>query len=114
MNKFGFAPVKTRVIDYDSNDREIMNYLLAKEPSFALCIGCGGCAATCTASKFTSFSLRKINILVRRGENSEVRKELGKCMLCGKCTLVCPRGVSTRSVVFYLREAFGKLDNYAV
>ena len=101
-------------MDYDKNDRAILDYVLEKEPSFSLCIGCGGCAATCTASKFTDFSLRKINIMVKRGENSEVRKEIDRCMLCGKCTLVCPRGVSTRSVVFYLREAIQRLDNYAV
>jgi heterodisulfide reductase subunit C len=26
-------------------------------------------------------------------------------MLCGKCILVCPRGVNTRNVVFAAREA---------
>ncbi len=114
MKNFGFTAVKPRVIDYDSNDREVLKYLLKKEASFALCIGCGACAATCTASKFTTFSLRKMNILVRRGENDEIRNEIDRCMLCGKCTLVCPRGVNTRSVVFYIREALERLDNYAV
>jgi len=111
---FGFAPIKGRVIDYDKNDRLIYSYISERESSFDLCIGCGGCAATCSAANFTQFSLRKINILIRRGENSEVRDEIDRCMLCGKCTLVCPRGVNTRNVIFLIREAFEKYDNYAV
>ena len=114
MKDFGFAPLKGRLIDYDRNDRAVLKYLSEREPSFSLCIGCGGCAATCTAARFTDFSLRKLNILVRRGENSEIRDEIARCMLCGKCNLVCPRGVNTRNVVFLVREAFDKLDNYAV
>lgn len=114
MADFGFSTVEGRVIDYDRNDKQVLNYLVNKEPSFLLCIACGACAATCSATKFTNFSLRKINVLVRRGENSEVRNEIDKCMLCGKCSLVCPRGVSTRSVVFYIKEAFDRLDNYGV
>ena len=114
MKAFGFAPVKGRVIDYDKNDRLIHSYISEREPSFALCIGCGACAATCSAASFTKFSLRKLNILIRRGENSEVRSEIDRCMLCGKCSLVCPRGVNTRNIIFLAREAFDKYDNYAV
>jgi heterodisulfide reductase subunit C len=114
VKAFGFAPVKGRVIDYDKNDKLIYSYVVERDPSYALCIACGGCAATCSAAKFTPFSLRKINILVRRGENSEVRSEIDRCMLCGKCTLVCPRGVNTRNAIFLIREAFQKYDNYAV
>lgn len=114
MKDFGFAPTKGRVIDYDKNDRLIYSYVRERDPSYALCIACGACAATCSAGKFTQFSLRKINVLVRRGENGEVRAEIDRCMLCGKCTLVCPRGVNTRNVIFLIREAFQKYDNYAV
>ena len=114
MKESGFKPHDGRLIDYDKNNKAILSYLQRMEASFSLCIGCGACAATCTAANFTDFSLRKIIAFIRLGENDEVRREIDKCMLCGKCTLVCPRGVSTRSVVFYLREAFDKLDNYAV
>lgn len=113
MKTFGFKTPKGRLIDWDRNDRVALDYILSREPSLALCIGCGSCAATCTASRFTEFSLRKLNILTRRGENSEVRRTIEKCMLCGKCNLVCPRGVNTRNVLFLMREAFEKLDNYA-
>ena len=114
MNNFGYTTLKPRVIDYDLNTREIAEYILDREPSFALCIACGGCAATCSAANFTEMSLRKINICISRGENDEVRRMVNRCMLCGKCSLVCPRGVNTRNVVFLSRKALEKLDNYAV
>lgn len=114
MDKFGFSISKGRQIDYDSNSRRIADYIIENEPSFVNCISCGGCASTCTAANFTPFSLRKINILIRRGEDNIVRGELKKCMLCGKCTLVCPRGVNTRNVVFLAKQAFKKFEEYAV
>ena len=114
MADFGYTITKGRQIDYDSNDRRIADYILEREPSFFNCIACGGCSSTCTAASFTRFSLRELNIFVRRGENDLVRNELKKCMLCGKCTLVCPRGVNTRNVVFLAKQAFRKFDDYAV
>ena len=109
MEKFGFTILKQRHIDYDANDRSIAEYILEKEPSFGLCIECGCCSATCSTANFTRFSLREINILIKRGENELVRDTIAKCMLCGKCTLVCPRGVNTRNVVTLAKEAFKKL-----
>ena len=57
---------------------------------------------------------RELNILIHRGENIKPRNEIKKCMLCGKCILVCPRGVNTRNVVFLAKQAFQKFDGYAV
>jgi heterodisulfide reductase subunit C len=112
MDKFGFTLSKARVIDYDANDRTIADYIIEREPSFRSCIECGACAATCTTGNFTEFSLREMNILIKRGENDKVRNKIRKCMLCGKCSLVCPRGVNTRNVVFVAREAFKKMNGY--
>lgn len=114
MDKFGFSISKGRQIDYDSNDRSIADYIIEKEPTFRLCIECGGCSATCTSGNLTQFSLRELNILIKRGENDLVRKNIKKCMLCGKCSLVCPRGVNTRNVVMLAIQAFKKSDGYAV
>jgi heterodisulfide reductase subunit C len=114
MEKFGFTLSKARVIDYDANGRSIVNYILEREPSLNLCIECGSCSATCTSGNFTGFSLREMHILLKRGENEQVRKEIKKCMLCGKCSLVCPRGVNTRNVVFVAKQAFKKFDFHAV
>jgi heterodisulfide reductase subunit C len=114
MDKFGFTISKGRQIDYDSNDRSLAEYIFEKEPSFRRCIECGGCSATCTTGSFTGFSLRELNIMIKRGENDQVRDSLKKCMLCGKCTLVCPRGVNTRNVVVLAKKAFQISDNYAI
>jgi heterodisulfide reductase subunit C len=114
MEKFGFAISKGRQIDYDSNNRTIAEYIYEKEPSFRLCIECGGCSATCTTGNLTKFSLREIQILIRRGENENLLKSLKKCMLCGKCTLVCPRGVNTRNIVVLARQAYQNSVSYAI
>jgi heterodisulfide reductase subunit C len=108
MNRFGYSLSKARVIDYDANNHSVAEYIVEKEPSFRLCIACGGCAATCTTGNFTEFSLREINVLIHRGENRKPASDIRKCMLCGKCILVCPRGVNTRNVVITAREAFKK------
>jgi heterodisulfide reductase subunit C len=114
MERFGYAISKGRQIDYESNDRSIAEYIYEREPSFRSCIECGGCSATCTTGNFTKFSLRELHILIKRGENEHLLSKLKKCMLCGKCTLVCPRGVNTRNVVVLARQAFQKSDNYAI
>ena len=114
MEKFGYTISKGRQIDYESNDRGIAEYILDKEPSFGLCIECGCCSSTCTAGSFTRFSLREFNILIKRGEYDSVRQNMKKCMLCGKCTLVCPRGVNTRNVITLAEQAFQLAENYAV
>ena len=114
MDKFGYTISKGRQIDYESNDRRVAEYILEKEPSFALCIECGGCSATCTSGSMTRFSLRELHILIKRGENDMVFNNLKKCMLCGKCTLVCPRGVNTRHIVILAKQAFQNSIGYAI
>jgi heterodisulfide reductase subunit C len=114
MDRFGFSISKGRQIDYDANSRHIAEFISEREPSFRVCIECGCCSATCTTGNFTSFSLRELQILLKRGENEKVRENIKKCMLCGKCSLVCPRGVNTRNVVTLARQAFQKYPADAV
>jgi len=109
-NKFGFVINPSRLIDYDSSDRKVRDYVTLREPSFKLCFACGGCTAACTAGQHTSFNLRRMNTYIRRGEIDPLREEVTRCMLCGKCLLVCPRGVNTRNVVAVAAEAISKLD----
>ncbi len=45
---------------------------------------------------------------VKRGENQEALNNLSKCMLCGKCLLVCPRGVDTRKMILTLIQYLRK------
>jgi len=114
MDKFGYTISKARQINYETNSRHIAEYILERENSFRICIECGCCSATCTSGNFTKFSLRELQILIKRGENDQVPENLKKCMLCGKCTLVCPRGVNTRNIIILAREAFQKLLKNAV
>ena len=71
------------------------------------CIGCGACTAICTAGNLTQFNFRKVHTLVRRGEYRGAYEEMNKCMLCGKCRLVCPRGINTRGVVLLIKRKLG-------
>lgn len=109
-NKFGFTINRSRLIDYDASDRKVREYITAREPSFRLCFACGGCTAGCTAGYHTTLNLRRMNTYIRRGEIEPLREEVTRCMLCGKCMLVCPRGVNTRNVVAVAAEAIRKLD----
>lgn len=110
VKKFGFAINPSRLIDYDTSDRKVREYVTLKEPSFKLCFACGGCTAACTAGQHTSFNLRRMNNYIRRGEITPLLEEVTRCMLCGKCLLVCPRGVNTRNVVAVAAEAIRKFE----
>jgi heterodisulfide reductase subunit C len=105
---FGYSITRDRQIDYDANTHEISKKIALAEPSINLCISCGTCSATCSAANFTKFSLRQLILLVRRGETKDLEKEISKCMLCGKCQLVCPRNVSTRNLVIQIGIALAE------
>ncbi len=104
---WGYSISQPRAINLDKNDLTAAGRILANIPELEACISCGGCAATCTAGGYTSFNLRKVHTLVRRGEYRGAYEELNKCMLCGKCRLVCPRGINTRGVVIRIKKELG-------
>ena len=99
MKVWGFSISAARVIDYDRNDKAMAEAMAAEAQTSRLCIGCGGGTDTCTAGNLTEFNIRRLQMLVKRGESTEVKEQLHKCMLCGKCLLVCPRGVDTRRMI---------------
>lgn len=103
--EFGYKVSYDRQIDYDANNHNLYKTVVAAERSLNLCISCGTCAATCSAGNFTDFSLRRIILLVRRGQTKELQSEIGKCMLCGKCQLVCPRNINTRNLIIQISKA---------
>lgn len=104
MTFWGYSISEARVIDYDRNDKTLAAQVAAQVPDSKLCIGCGGCTAGCTAGNLTEFNIRKLQMLMKRGENEPVRENLHKCMLCGKCLLVCPRGVDTRKMILTILD----------
>ncbi len=110
MIEFGYNINKDRQIDFDKNDRRISNYIKKYVPSYSLCISCGACTATCTTGNLTEFyNIRLLNIFLLRGEIDEIKKHVNKCMFCGKCELVCPRGVNTRNVLLIMKEGINKI-----
>ncbi|HPD95951.1 MAG: 4Fe-4S dicluster domain-containing protein [Bacteroidales bacterium] len=105
MIDFGYTPMPITVHNMDKADLSLAKWLAERDETFNHCISCGSCAATCTAGKFTDFSFRELTHSIRRGEISKAFSESEKCMLCGKCILVCPRNVNTRNIVMLIRKA---------
>ena len=104
MPDFGFTIQKPRSENIDNITQAKFDELVRRVPSFKRCFQCGCCSATCSARQFTDFNIRRIHTLYRRGNVSELSDELKKCMLCGKCTLVCPRGVNLRQLIMTMRK----------
>lgn len=103
-NSFGYKINKPRTINMETADLSLAHEILDKIPTFRLCISCGGCTSACTAGNFTDFNIRKINLMLRRGQLETLSKELKNCMFCGKCYLACPHGVNTRNVILMMKE----------
>ena len=97
MIDFGFKLSKSSTIDLDNADTTRYERLCLSEPDARICMNCGSCSATCTASSFGSMSLRQVILRLQRGE--DVRNLLSNCQLCGKCVIVCPRGINTRHLI---------------
>ena len=114
MKNFGFTLSKSHEINLDKADRTVVEKVRMKEPTLSLCISCGTCSATCTANLHQNTNLRKAILFVNRGMNSEAYNELKYCQFCGKCQLVCPRGVNTRNLIFNLVKILEKEVNHAV
>jgi heterodisulfide reductase subunit C len=108
MKDFGYSVIETRTLDFEGFDNRLLHYVLVNESSFLTCISCGGCTATCSAGNLIDFNVRKINLLLRRCEVDSLAKEIDKCMLCGKCTLVCPRDINIRNVVMLIKKGIVK------
>lgn len=105
MVNFGYSTLPVHILDLDKANLDLANQLSVDEPSFRLCIACGSCSATCTAGKFTSFNFREMCHQIRLGESKKAIAESEKCMMCGKCTLACPRNVNTRNIIRLIRKA---------
>lgn len=104
MADWGYTISRPRAINMDRNSQAFSDKVLQLMPELQTCIACGGCVATCTAGAITDFNFRKMQTLARRGEYQGARSEINKCMLCGKCRLVCPRGINTRGVVMLIKR----------
>lgn len=110
MGDFGFSINQTRAVNLNKADFAKFSKLVEKVPSYMRCFNCGGCTAACSARLFTDFNIRKVHCTFRRGQYEHLAEELQKCMLCGKCMLVCPRGVNLRSLIINMRQILSKTE----
>jgi heterodisulfide reductase subunit C len=111
MIAFGYSIQANRQIDLDRNDLRIIRYVRKREPSVDWCMSCGTCASGCTAaSSSPDFSLRRMILNARRGEESELIAQITRCRFCGKCLNACPRGVNTRNVIYWMQQAVKNID----
>jgi len=108
IKKFGFAINENRQINLDVADRELFKKVAITEPSILCCIFCGACASTCTVGDYTHISFRMVSLSLRRGLIDEAKKHVAKCMLCGKCTMICPRDVNIRHIMLILKKEFSE------
>lgn len=100
--EFGFSLSPSSSVDLDKVDTARFRALAQKNSDALICIGCGSCSATCSAGPYSGMSMRKVLLGLQRGRDEEVDRMLSGCMLCGKCTMVCPRGINTRHLIVTL------------
>lgn len=108
MNRFGFTLSPSSAIDLDKIDRTLFDELCRIEPDALRCIACGSCTATCTASGYSGMSVRKMLLNLQRGKVDETVRMMSACMLCGKCSMLCPRGIKTRRLILTVSRLYKK------
>ncbi len=106
MSKFGFTTRKDNLIDLDKADLELHQYLKSNYSEYQLCINCGACSAVCTAAQLTSFNIREVKLNIDRGTTATLKTDIAKCMICGKCEMICPKNVSNRKIVLVINKYF--------
>lgn len=105
MPEFGFSLHKDQLIDYDSTG-EAYRSILQTVPSVASCIACGACNGTCVSAEQTGIGFRKLLVYLRNDMKTELVRGLKYCQFCGKCWLVCPRGINTRKAILEMKKYF--------
>lgn len=108
MNKFGFALTPSSRIDLDKFNKEKFASLVKLEPDVLKCMACGSCTASCTAGKFTRTSVRSAILALQNGQEKEALDMLKGCLLCGKCSMVCPRAINTRHLIISICKIYQK------
>jgi heterodisulfide reductase subunit C len=105
MTEFGFNIHKDLMIDHD-RPSPVYEALLEKVPSISLCMSCGSCTGTCVSSYQSGAGFRILIMFLRNGMYDQLEKALAYCQFCGKCMLVCPRGINTRKAILEMKKYF--------
>jgi heterodisulfide reductase subunit C len=130
---FGFDIQTGRQIDLDRIDTSFADEWMEAVNAWSACINCGSCVATCTAGQNGGLNFRQLHYKIRRyivetdhdlslqPENrlshqvAETDHDLSlrNCFLCGKCQLVCPRGIPTRYLAIQIMQRTKHLKHNA-
>jgi len=105
---FGYSISPSATIKIDGSRDERFELLQKAEPDVKICMACGSCAGSCTAGDYADMNLRRVILLLQRGKHNLALSQLSRCMLCGKCTLVCPRAINTRRLILKIQEIYGE------
>jgi heterodisulfide reductase subunit C len=106
MNKFGYSLSRASVINLDNADKIKFKELIDLEPDVLKCMACGSCVSSCSAVNFTNTSLRSAILSLQNGLPEKAFEYLKGCMLCGKCTMICPRGINTRRLIISIFQTY--------
>ena len=112
--EFGYKIQSNRQVDFDANNLRVLHYVRDHEPTIDLCMSCGTCSSACTAAATSEFSLFRLILLARRGEEGAMAEVINRCRFCGKCINACPRNVNTRNIVFVMQYAINKVYHHEV
>lgn len=99
MIDFGYGISPSSAINLDNADNSLFKAVSLVEPDIQKCMACGSCAASCSSAGFGDMNLRRCILMLSRGKDDEALSMLRQCMLCGKCLIVCPRGINTRHLI---------------
>jgi len=114
---FGFGIQAGRQIDLDQTGSALSRELSAAISASDSCINCGSCAATCPSGQNGGLNFRQIHYQIRMSSDNKPERKGGAlpqetdrfraiqtCFLCGKCQLVCPRGIPTRYLAIQIMQ----------
>lgn len=105
MVDFGFTLSPEKQLNLDDLDNSLFYIIAKREPTILSCIGCGSCKSTCSLSFLVHNSFREAIVHLERGDLNSALKAVNSCVLCGKCSLVCPRGINTRGIIAEIRKS---------
>ncbi len=106
MVDFGYKISSGNRVDLDNFNNTTFRTLKELSPDIIKCIACGSCTSSCSAGNFSNVSFRSAILLMERGLNKQSIDIIKGCMLCGKCTIVCPRGINIRKAILSISDIY--------
>lgn len=77
-------------------------YDIAERFRLDRCVGCRACSESCTSYRNGGIDPQ---ITVGRVSAGEEPKDIWKCLVCHRCTFICPQDIDVAGMILSLREA---------